>query len=85
MKNGDRLLCKKDFEFYPDGIFYRGNFYDVQKVEGHNIRIGCVISGNDFWFNYTKVYGDSMLVYDYFYTEKEMRKMKLEKINGNNN
>lgn len=81
LKIGDKLLCKKDF-FFIGTNFYKGREYEI-----YNIR-----KIEDEYFNYYS-YSlidniNSELLYlidadldDIFYSVKEMRDMKLKKIN----
>lgn len=90
MKVGDKLLCKKDkwdvIDWYPDGdeklgyIILKGKFYVVtyliQKMDLYK----------DLWEITSELYVIPEQVYseeeieEYFYTEKEVRKLKLDKL-----
>lgn len=67
MKIGDKLLCKKDYINMK-----KGNFYEIFEINENHINI----------INYTfaiKIYVHNF-AWEYFYTEKELRKLKLESL-----
>ncbi len=73
MKVGDKLICKKEIEF-----FKKGSKYTIESISDMSILIG--FRYGNFWFNAVNLYGDSYLVCDYFYMKKELRKLKLDKL-----
>ena len=75
-KIGDRLLCKKIHKWYIKGNFYVINDVDIGPFTND-------VSVEGYWFNLDKGYIGVPLFSDYFYTLEELRKLKLEKINGN--
>jgi hypothetical protein len=81
LKNGDKIFCKKIYN--PDGIHYYftvGKMYRVckmtdkyiQEIEDDNIVYSVYLQSDD---NTKNAY-----IWKYFYTEKELRKLKLEKL-----
>ncbi len=74
MKVGDKLICKKDIDsFKKDGEYTIGRIYDV------NIKFFIIFSSRSSrWFSDNGSF--EMMIWDYFYTKKELRKLKLEKI-----
>jgi hypothetical protein len=78
MKIGDKLICKKSY-------FYNGNFYsnDIFIVVGfneYNIRLKTKYDTYHNIRHCSKQYNE-LYFYDLFYTQKELRKNKLEKLN----
>lgn len=80
MKKGDKLTCKRDFYSFPDA----GTTTSCKKNE---VRIIEKI--------YSDRQGDRYIIFEgmvdvpedevwlYFYTDSEIRKLKLKEINGN--
>ena len=88
MKKGNKILCKKDyfvdrnsgFSLYKVKLFKCGDFYEVISFTENYIVVKTnadPISENHTFFWYS---GDSKYIWDWFYTEKEIRKMKLNKL-----
>jgi len=77
-KVGDKIICKRDF--CTVGIeFLNGCDYDILEIGQHGnyqmIKIGYNMNySSPCYFFYTND------VENYFYTEKEIRKLKLEKL-----
>lgn len=76
------LICKKNLE-YSDRNYYYGKQYAIYKIgygtgDYFMLTDTSLFSSFDstigLWFCYDKVW-------EYFYTEKEYRKLKLEKLN----
>ena len=80
MKVGDKLLCK---EYYTIGNFFeKGKYYNI--VEVYNNRITLLDENNNECSLYIiKLHGifDDLILWNFFYTQSELRKMKLKKIN----
>jgi len=90
MKKGDKVICKQNY-----GHFKKGHRYTVTQI--HSIfsdkdYATVQLSGINQYrfkltqetFGYIEDYIDSSLdpyLYDHFYGEKEMRKLKLDEIN----
>lgn len=76
-KAGDKLYCKQNFG-YPSNevniIFCKNIIYDIISVS--NIQIGI---GIDHVYYYMH---SEHLVSKYFYTEKELRMIKLERLSN---
>ena len=70
-KEGDKLLCCRKFDHLNIG-----KYYEIDMV------LECInmiaIHINGFWFSLTKNKSSYPYVYDYFFTEKEERKIKLQ-------
>jgi hypothetical protein len=83
MKVGDKLIGKGDFHLQR-WVIYKGLTYTVINIIGSGAEIG--IDSNDVDRSKSKYrgkYGVYFSVYQqglYFYTVKEMRRMKLEKL-----
>jgi len=69
INDGDNIVCKRNYisEFIPGRSYVMKNYYNE-----HFLLLGekylCSIHMNDIW--------------EYFYTKKEVRRLKLKKING---
>ena len=77
MKEGDKLICKK--EFHTGGIiFFKDNEYEVLYVQKNSslLRIGS--NFGYYYFSYDNI------PY-YFYSNQELRKKKLEKLRNDKN
>lgn len=72
LKEGDKLLCRKMF----NNLSKVGVHYSINICSGKD----KFINVNGFWFSTTLSYPNSVLpyVYDYFFTEQEERKLKLQ-------
>ena len=73
-KVGDRLLCKKNYE---DTIFEGKYYIIILKSLDYN---------NDYVLTFKDNNGDPFIMFyfeikHYFYTENELRKIKLERLN----
>jgi len=74
MKVGDKIICKKSMQFEYKKIF-ENKSYTISYIANNYVYIydngGLVFDR----YNKTKQH-----FYDYFYTEKELRKQKLKKL-----
>jgi len=90
-KVDDRLLCKKDkwdiIDWYPDGdekyghVILKGKFYVVaEKIEKMDLyqTFWCITSELDVIPR--QIYSEKEIE-EYFYTLKELRKLKLNELN----
>jgi len=72
--------CKKAYSAY--GCSYKvGKIYEVAEIQ----QGPCVVLGSLYFYcgdNWTK-WDSRPYLFDYFYTDKEERKLKLERINEN--
>jgi len=71
MKVGDKVLCKNN---YDDNrrTFKKDNYYKISDFTKYAVDV----DDSYFWFE-----GNSKRVFsDYFYTNKELRKIKLDEI-----
>ncbi len=74
MKVGDKLYCKKDVEHTS---IKTGWICSIEYID--NVRITLTYDYQTrYYFNF--FYNSENNVNNYFYTEKQMRKLKLEKI-----
>ena len=83
MKVGDKLVCKREYYHYQNiQLFYVGEYYIIRDIMDNEISIYFKGIGWTTFFidknKYTRC--DYFYLYDYFYTEKEIRKLKLESI-----
>jgi hypothetical protein len=87
---GDKLVCIKEVVFngninnYP--VYEVGGMYEIYYnslsyiyILGKYFNKNDIRNGSGFWFN-IKYNDDKYYVSDYFYTLKEYRKKKLEKL-----
>ena len=89
LKIGETLICKKEYIIdvgtNTSTLLTNGKRYIIENVNNNNIYVSCdaafgglkKLNPNRF----TTLHGVSKIS-DYFYTKKELRKLKLEKING---
>lgn len=86
MKVGDKILCKKDYRsnVYNHFIYVAGQYYIIKSINNFfgfdvvEFNFGDKAFSIDFINNQTNYF------YDYFYNIKEMRKLKLNKLNNDN-
>ena len=78
-KVGDKLICKQQFYCNkPDIVFLIGLEYFILDNQGDMLRIGRENNIKcSYWF-----YNHYEEILEYFYTEKELRKKKLERLNN---
>jgi len=95
LKVGDKLLCKFDY-FYDDwaegyfneNIFTVGKYYTVMEIVNHSVIDACIIlikdnTGLPHPFKYEENSKDDMgYIWNYFYRDKELRKLKLDELEG---
>lgn len=83
MKVGDKLICKKDYctsVYYTKFYFYKGHIYEiVDIVDRFGYKILCIETCNQD-IKFSLRCKDKLYVWDYFYTQEELRKIKLESI-----
>ena len=81
MKIGDKVFCYRSIP-----LFNKGDFYKIGMVTPRGVYIEPAIYLDGHYF---KLKNSSELGFvffdDYFYTKREIRKLKLEKINNNEN
>jgi len=77
------LICKEDYivsdyDYYAGVVFLKNCKYEVMSYNynmsiknGISIRVGDRV--NFYWFNFVDIF-------DYFYSESELRKLKLERL-----
>jgi hypothetical protein len=97
-KENSWIICKKDHLNSEEYGFIIGRSYRISRViQNINcvyVRIKTDIANNGQWFNYDNDIDIQYLnplppgeydkyIWDYFYTDKEARKLKLKKINEN--
>ena len=76
MKVGDKLICKKYLNSY--GLILKpGKSYQTLMISTDAVFIVYADSG--LWFNINKS-GFKLDLYDYFYTQEELRLKKLESL-----
>ena len=82
MKVGDKLICKKSIKvgFKNDGIFFYRKYYEIATIARECIEVyaengGCYL----FFSDYRSVVPDRY-IFNCFFTDKEIRKLKLERI-----
>lgn len=87
MKKGDKLLCKYNYWDNDTLHFKKGKSYKITKVDNrsdedrHYTYVHFTDeTGDDFWF---LVEEHPQALFGYFYDNKVLRKMKLERINKN--
>jgi len=84
VKVGDKLLCKKDIEYTS---IKNGNLCSVEEITEDKIVIKFD-HRTRYYINLSSkliaIDVPSFAIYKYFYTEKEVRKLKIQKLNENN-
>ena len=84
VKVGDIIKCIDCYKYKNDIWFYAGCWYEVSSIGLHSIEIydeaKYTVSFSLFDKKTCEVYVDRYFT-DYFYTEKELRKIKLKKLN----
>jgi hypothetical protein len=92
MKKGDKLYCKKQLVYnsttmhhllgyrkYSEVWFNNGEWYEIVFINVNDISIKDNVK-QLVSFSLKKGIIDDRILSDYFYTEKELRKIKLNKI-----
>jgi len=86
VEEGDKLLCKKKSTFIYFGQYYyvvfAGKLPYNQEFYYLSSNINCYENDEVYVFQNNDKHGQ--YIWDYFYTEIEMRKMKLRKIDNEN-
>lgn len=83
-----KVFCKQSYIIHSDGteLYTKGLWYDVRHIEMFQQKIVAYAIANNipniFDEYYFVVDGYNDKFEDYFYTMKEIRKMKLKKINN---
>lgn len=88
MKVGDKLLCKVGY----NDDFIKGKLYEIYDIYDDNHIIICGENENKYTYiddsfifyldGCKNKFANSLGLYNYFYTDKELRKMKLNKLSG---
>ena len=86
-KKEDRLHCKKTLS----NVFQKGKYYQVGSIGYDDMVIrgikhftySYLINDKEWIFYVGKNYNVFFKLYDYFYTEQEIRKLKLNKVHEN--
>ena len=72
MQIGDKFLCKKSLIMSQTSVFIEGKFYTIKKrIDDFHIDTEC-----DFSIEVTRIFNTKFR--DYFYTVRELRRMKLK-------
>jgi hypothetical protein len=72
-KEGDKLLCCRVYDHHLEiGTYYEISYYNDSEIGKFD---GMIVNG--YWFSNNK-FSVYPYVYDYFFTEKEERKIKLQ-------
>ena len=93
LKKGDKLYCKKDFSSTRTGngstkikLFSAGNSYYIREVGENDVSVYFTVIHSG-WTTFiideskTSIWDkDFENLYDYFYTTKQVRKLKLNEI-----
>ena len=94
IKEGDIVICKKELKYTPNKYqdeekckFLIGKKYvigEFSKIwyDKYHIEISDILDVT-YSYQFCIVIGSYHCVWDYFYSEKELRKKKLDQINGN--
>ena len=72
IKISDKLLCKKDYYSFSELVFHTNEYYFSSDKYGNFYRV-CELNFCQHLFTYSQMF-------EYFYSESEVRKMKLKKI-----
>lgn len=85
MKVGDKIYCKESrINLYNDNYLYenivtKGKWYIITEIDNEHIRIS---SDAGLFFKYRLIFNELYYSFDdFFMTIKELRKLKLKKIN----
>jgi len=84
-----KIFCKEDFFYHIFLIFRKNEWYSIDSYKSSSYKSSTTekfvirnSEGDTVWY-LTDDYEKEQLL-EYFYTEKEYRKLKLDKINENN-
>ena len=91
LKIGDKIKCKKDFtsRITSNIIFSKGDYYLINDIENKYDRISISQLNGDYRISFKREepieesHIAHFLIFDYFYTDKELRKLKIEKLLNN--
>ena len=87
MKVGDKMLCLNDVCGYDiGGIYYhhiKDNYYKIKMLSKDSIFLETESKSIICGFDFISDTDTKFLFGDYFYTEKELRRLKLKKIYEN--
>ena len=84
MKKGDKLYCKKDTHTWINQKIYKGNECFICAIDMETTYVGISKAACDItWLFYTKKINGVEYIWDHFYTKKEIRKLKIQKLNEN--
>jgi len=91
-----RVICKKSIWYFKEGKLYEireerkntcliGSIYELQSIESDGLKNSW---SRTFWYSdnhYNRFFNNfyDLIYEDYFYTLKDYRKLKLDKINEN--
>ena len=92
-KIGDKLYCKQDFTvdtFWEKKwggyvLFKKGTVYKILETHDYYVSVSTEVEGTYYDFHlygkaYIKRFSNIYSFFDYFYTQKEARKLKLKKL-----
>jgi len=76
-----KIICKKNCQV-GGNVIVAGRTYYIDRYDRGRVRVGATPESNFYiWFSTLKyVVDNERLLDDYFLTEKDIRKLKLEKI-----
>jgi predicted methyltransferase len=89
MKVGDKVHCKKSRVFGDEFVYIKEKTYVITEIKNNFVYVSSSICG-------TKIESFLMIIkcnkkkpvyykfYDYFFTEQELRKQKLKRLNESN-
>jgi hypothetical protein len=85
MKAGDLLLCKRNYHYHEDSslpLFYKGEKYLVTDIFDWQNNTWVNVSFNDKSSSsfLLKIPGNHNYLWNWFYTPKEVRLMKLKQL-----
>lgn len=80
MNIGEQVYCIKTLNHYSYDFFIKGKLYTITHSYYGNIRIKDEVSGTSE-FNLIEPNADQYKFENYFITNKEYRKLKIEKLN----
>lgn len=84
MKVGDKLYCINDRKYIGSPINISGKIYEILAINSYKntttITMSNEIGDQSFYYS-LKNNTEHYYIYNYFMTIKEMRKLKLKKIN----
>ena len=78
MKIGDKLICKQNFGFFNS----IGKIYVVTTLHERSCLVKLTNENQFGRFQFSRSLYDYFYIWDYFYTEQELRKLKLDKLDA---